>query len=161
MKQVNGVKIDGPCLRILKVLNNSDDCALNTSEAKTLSGISDNDIVRRRFAKLEEAGLANLSTDTSVDAHHIAPKLCELTSEGIETAEATDFTVINDLEGERDKLVRVEQRLNQVEERVYRIEQKCESDVSDLGIEQTRLLVSAMQGYLAEELNADLGKYAQ
>lgn len=160
MKQVNGVKIDGPCLRVLKVLYNSDDYALNTSEAKTLSGISDNDIVRRRFSKLEEAGLAKLSTDTSVDGHHIAPKLCELTLQGIETAEATDFTVINDLEGERDKLARIEERLNQLEERVYRIEKKSESDVSELGIEQTRQLVSAMQGYLTEELDADLGKYA-
>jgi len=81
-----GENLDSISLLILESLSRQDDHRLNTSEAKTLAGEDNNDTVRRRFERLDAAGLVTLDEDESAPTQ-IPPKRATLTDEGVESGE--------------------------------------------------------------------------
>lgn len=160
MIEYNDTNLDADALRILDTLNRRDDHRLNTSEVRTLTGIEDNDKVRRRLVKLGEAGLVTIDEDERANTP-IPPTRATLTDDGLEKAEEWDLDPTStDIRSPEHRLQRVERQLAEVNERLDSIDDKTSSESENVpDIDETGKLVAALCDYAVEELDADLGKY--
>jgi hypothetical protein len=156
----NGTNLDQDALNALKTLKRQDDHQLNTSEARTLIGIDDNDYMRRRFRKLENAGLVDIDEDTR-SATPIPPKRATLTDEGIKKAESWDLDPDgSDIRSPEHRLERVERRLDDVHDRLDEIEAAATDHPESMpDLLETRRLVATLNDYVVMEMDADLGQY--
>lgn len=156
----NGTRLDTDALRVLNALSKQDDYRLNTSEAKTILGEDNNDIVRRRMLKLEEAGLADLDEDEGFPAP-INPKRATLTEEGVAKADEWDLNPkTGDVRDTKQRLERLENRMDNIMERLDDLEEAAfENDDQIPPLEEVRRLQLTVNQYLIEEQDADLGKH--
>lgn len=159
MKHKN-TRLDSDALLVLDTLARQDDHRLTTSEAKTVTGIEDNDYVRRRFQKLEAAELVTLGKDDTAPTP-IPPTRATLTDEGEEKAKEWDLDPKSaDIRSAEERLLRVERRLDDLDSRLDTIEDAVTADSEQVpDVDETAKLVAALCDYAVEELDADLGKY--
>lgn len=163
MKMIDykGHRLDEDACLILDVLNRQDDHQLNTSQAKTITGFSDNDHVRRRFERLADVGLVSLGQDEGAPTP-IPPTQATLTDDGIAKAEEWDLSSARRSETRTvmDRLGMIENRLNAIDERVAEIEHAATAD-SDRAPElmEARRIIAALNDYAVTEFDADLGRY--
>ncbi|MEZ3162272.1 hypothetical protein [Halorubrum miltondacostae] len=153
-------RLDSDALLVLDALSRQDDHRLTTSEAKTVTGISDNDYVRRRFNKLESADLVTLDKDKNAPTP-IPPTRATLTEEGTGKAESWDLDPKStDIRSAEERLLRVERRLDDLDSRLDTIEEEATRDPESIPeLIEARRLVATLNDYAVDELNADLGKY--
>lgn len=158
MIQHNNTRIDADAIRVLQAICNHGG-ELNTSEAKTITGIDDNDIVRRRFERLEEAGLVDIR-QADIDSHHIPPIVATITADGSNQADQWDVT--NDLKNKQsidDQLIRIENQLSSLESRVHDLECAANGNDDAAALRETRLLTEALRRWSVESHEADLGRH--
>lgn len=153
-------RLDSDALLILDALSRQDDHRLNTSEAKTITGIDDNDHVRRRFRKLGDADLVTLDEDEQAPTP-IPPIRATLTDEGVEKASEWNLDPkSSDIKSSEERMMRVERRLDDLDERLDAIEAAATDHPKSMPeLMEARRLVATLNDYAVDELNADLGRY--
>ncbi|EMA70316.1 hypothetical protein [Halorubrum distributum] len=153
-------RLDSDALLVLDALSRQDDHRLTTSAAKTVTGIGDNDYVRRRFDKLSDADLVTLDKDDTAPTP-IPPKRATLTDEGAEKSEVWDLDPKStDIRSAEERLLRVERRLDDLDSRLDTIEEAATSESDRMPeLEEARRLVASLNDHAVDELGADLGKY--
>ena len=154
----NGIRLDTDALHVLAALQTHNE--LNTTEAKSATGIDDNDKVRRRFEWLGEADLVELGEDNDADTP-IPPTKATITENGIEKADDWDVSehTYRDV-GTEERLERIERRLDDFDERLTEIEQAASSGPADWhDLEEARRVVVAMRRYLVDVHGVDFGPY--
>ncbi|ELZ40652.1 hypothetical protein C471_07711 [Halorubrum saccharovorum DSM 1137] len=153
-------RLDSDALLVLDALSRQDDRRLTTSEAKTVTGITDNDYVRRRFQKLEAADLVTLDKDDTAPTP-IPPTRATLTDSGVEKAESWDLNPkSNDIRSAEERLLRVERRLDDLDTRLDTIEDAATSESDRMpDLEEARRLVATLSNHAVEDMDADLGKH--
>lgn len=152
--------MDNLALLVLQAIDKQDDHRLNVSEIKSIIGEDDNDKIRRRMNKLEDAGLVELDVDDGYPAP-IPPTRATLTEEGVEKAQQWDLDPrSNDIRDREQRLNRIENRLDDIDERLSTLESAAfENDDIMPELEESRRLLITVNNYLIEELDADLGRY--
>jgi len=153
-----GENLDSISLLILESLSRQDDHRLNTSEAKTLVGEDNNDTVRRRFERLDAAGLVTLDEDESAPTQ-IPPKRATLTDEGVEKAENWDARGSQKNDTIEKRLERIEAKMNSIDQRMAELEHQALEGSGIPELLEARRLVATLNDHAVGELDADLGKY--
>lgn len=154
----NGVRLDGDALHLLACLNTHE--SLNTTEAKNVTGIDDNDKVRRRFERLNDAGLVELGKDEDTGSP-LPPVKAVITAAGREKVDEWDIDekTYRDADIE-ERLDRIDRRLDGFDDRLTALENAATSGPKELhDLEEARKVLVSLRRYLAEEHDADFGPH--